>query len=42
VRFGAAAVWVDGAVCTGRQFKALEYGCSLDPVGQLAMALTVS
>ncbi|KAH8070718.1 hypothetical protein JL720_11723 [Aureococcus anophagefferens] len=39
VRYGAAVVFCDGSVATARQFKALEYGCTLDPVGQLATAV---
>ena len=39
VRYGAAVVFGDGSVATARQFKALEYGCTLDPVGQLATAV---
>ena len=39
MRYGAAVVFGDGSVATARQFKALEYGCTLDPVGQLATAV---
>lgn len=39
-RYGVACVFNDGTVATAVQRKALEYGCSLDPVGQLAPQLT--
>jgi cytidine deaminase len=38
-RYGVACAFDDGTVETAVQRKALEYGCSLDPVGQLAPEL---
>lgn len=39
LRFGACVVFRDGLVATAWQKKALEYGCSLDAVCQLAQAI---
>lgn len=39
IRYGAAAVFRDGSTRASRQWKALEYGASLDPIGLLAPAL---
>jgi cytidine deaminase len=39
VRMGAAVIFEDGSVSATWQRKALEYGCSLDPVCQLAKVL---
>jgi cytidine deaminase len=36
VRYGAAIVFSDGSTHSVSQLKALEYGCTLDPVGLLA------
>jgi len=36
IQFGAAVSFADGTVATSRQVSALEYGCSLDAVSQLA------
>ena len=38
-RYGVACAFDDGTVATAVQRKALEYGCSLDPIGQLAPEL---
>lgn len=40
ISLGAAAVFADGTVATAHQMQALEYGCSVDPVCQLAAELT--
>lgn len=39
IRYGAAAVFRDGSTHASRQWKALEYGASLDPIGLLAPVL---
>ena len=39
LRYGAAALFSDGSTSVAYQKKALEYGCSLDAVTQLAQAL---
>jgi hypothetical protein len=36
IHFGAAAIFDDGTIVTTRQASALEYGCTLDAVSQLA------
>ena len=36
IQFGAAAIFDDGTIVTTRQASALEYGCTLDAVSQLA------
>ncbi|CAJ1958748.1 unnamed protein product [Cylindrotheca closterium] len=36
IQFGAAVSFADGTFATSRQISALEYGCSLDAVSQLA------
>eukprot|EP00429_Kryptoperidinium_foliaceum_P008482 CAMPEP_0176017490 /NCGR_PEP_ID=MMETSP0120_2-20121206/8389_1 /TAXON_ID=160619 /ORGANISM="Kryptoperidinium foliaceum, Strain CCMP 1326" /LENGTH=388 /DNA_ID=CAMNT_0017350511 /DNA_START=135 /DNA_END=1305 /DNA_ORIENTATION=- len=36
IQFGAAAIFEDGTIVTTRQASALEYGCTLDAVSQLA------
>lgn len=38
-QFGAAVSFTDGSVATSHQVSALEYGCSLDAVSQLAPSL---
>ena len=39
IRYGAAVLFNDGTVILASQKVALEYGCSLDAVGQLASAI---
>lgn len=39
IRYGAAVLFNDGTVVLASQKVALEYGCSLDAVGQLASAI---
>jgi hypothetical protein len=39
IRYGAAVLFNDGTVMLASQKAALEYGCSLDAVGQLASAI---
>ena len=39
LRYGAAVLFSDGSTSTAYQKKALEYGCSLDAVTQLAQAI---
>jgi hypothetical protein len=39
IRYGAAVLFNDGTVMLASQKVALEYGCSLDAVGQLASAI---
>ena len=39
LRYGAAVLFSDGSTATAYQKKALEYGCSLDAVTQLAQAI---
>ena len=36
IQFGAAVIFDDGVIVTSRQANALEYGCTLDAVSQLA------
>ena len=36
IQYGAAIMFSDGSISTAAQKKALEYGCTLDPVTQLA------
>ncbi|KAL3816962.1 hypothetical protein ACHAXA_011750 [Cyclostephanos tholiformis] len=39
IRYGAAVLFTDGTVAIASQKVALEYGCTLDAVGQLASAI---
>ena len=39
LRYGAAVLFSDGSTSTAYQKKALEYGCSLDAVTQLAQVI---
>ena len=39
IRFGAAVAFSDGYIASASHKKALEYGCSLDAIGQLAPAI---
>ena len=39
LQYGAAVLFSDGSTCLAYQKKALEYGCSLDAVTQLAQAI---
>ncbi len=39
IQYGAAVLFGDGKIASTYQKKALEYGCSLDAVGQLAFAI---
>jgi hypothetical protein len=39
IQFGAAVIFDDGVIVTSRQTSALEYGCTLDAVSQLASYL---
>merc|ERR1712086_83660 len=39
IRYGACIVWSDGQSAVASHVKALEYGCSIDPICQLAAAM---